>query len=100
MAPKKLENVISPTPSDIDVAQNVAPQPITEIAAALGLVDGEYDPHGHSKAKVLPKPVLDRLADAPSGRYICVAGISPTPLGEGKSTTTVGKPKKFGSNGY
>lgn len=91
MTKRPLQSLISPTPSDIDIAQAVAPLPITEIAAALGLKDGEYDQHGHAKAKVLPKPVLDRLADAPSGRYICVAGISPTPLGEGKSTTTVGE---------
>lgn len=88
---KKLEAMVTPTPSDIEIAQAIEPLPIAQIAAALGLTDGEVEPHGRSKAKVLPKPVLDRLAASPNGRYICVAGITPTPLGEGKSTTTVGE---------
>ena len=91
-------NITSPTPSDIDIAQSIAPLPITEIAAALGLEDAEYEQHGKSKAKVIVKAVLDRLSTVPNGKYVCVAGITPTPLGEGKSTTTVGLCQALGAH--
>jgi len=76
-------------PSDLEIAHTVAPKPIQEIAAALGLHDDELELHGRTKAKV-DLAVLDRLADAPRGKYIDVTAITPTPLGEGKTVTTIG----------
>ncbi|GAG44406.1 unnamed protein product, partial [marine sediment metagenome] len=73
-------------PSDLEIAQAAEPKPITQIAAKLGILEDELDPHGKLKAKV-KLSILDRLADRPSGKYIDVTAITPTPLGEGKSTT-------------
>lgn len=61
------------------------------MVASLGLLEDEVEPYGHFKAKILLK-ARDRMADQEDGYYVCVAGINPTPLGEGKSTTTVGTP--------
>ena len=88
----------TPTPPDIDIAQAQVPLPITEIAKELGLQDADYEQHGKTKAKVVVKEVLGRLGDAANGKYVCVAGISPTPLGEGKSTTTVGLCQALGAH--
>ena len=90
--------VKSPTPSDIDIAQAVEPVAITTIAEIMGLQESEYEQHGRTKAKVLVKPVVERLKESPNGKYVCVAGISPSPLGEGKSTTTVGLCQALGSH--
>lgn len=92
---RKLE-VVSPVPADIDVANSVKPLPVTAIAEELGLQPAEYDCYGKSKAKVLLS-VLDRLQSAPNGYYVVVGGITPTPLGEGKSTTTVGLCQALGA---
>lgn len=88
----------SPTPDDIEIAQAISPLPITQIADALGLLDSECEQYGKCKAKVVASAVLNRLHDAPSGKYVCVAGITPTPLGEGKSTTTVGVCQALGAH--
>jgi formate--tetrahydrofolate ligase len=90
--------VRTPTPSDIEIAQAQEPLPITDIAKILELEDSEYEQYGRNKAKVVVKTVLDRLKDAPNGKYVCVAGITPTPLGEGKSTTTVGVCQALGAH--
>ncbi|KAL4452211.1 hypothetical protein ABPG75_007873 [Micractinium tetrahymenae] len=90
-------NIVSPTPPDIVIAQSVECRPITEIAAKLGLENDDYEPHGHQKAKV-KLSVRDKLAHVPDGKYIVVAGITPTPLGEGKSTTTVGLCQAMGAH--
>ncbi|MEW5298569.1 MAG: hypothetical protein WDW36_001677 [Sanguina aurantia] len=90
-----LLKIKSPVPSDIEIAQSVVPQHISIIAEALGLEASEIDLYGTTKAKVRLE-VRDRLKDAPLGKYIVVAGITPTPLGEGKSTTTVGLCQAFG----
>ena len=73
--------------SDIEIAQAAQMQPITEIAAKLGLEGQSVIPYGHYKAKI-----DHRLAkeDRPEGRLILVTAISPTPAGEGKTTTSVG----------
>ena len=83
-------------PSDLDIAQAAKPKPITQIAANLGILEDELDPHGKLKAKV-KLSILDRLADRPSGKYIDVTAITPTPLGEGKSTTMVGLTQALGT---
>jgi formate--tetrahydrofolate ligase len=76
-------------PSSLEIAQAATPRPITEIGAWLGLLPGELDLFGRDKAKIRLE-VLDRLADRPDGREIVVSAITPTPLGEGKTTTTIG----------
>ena len=82
--------------SDLDIAQAATPQPITEIAARLGLNEDELIPYGKYKAKVR-LDVRDRLADRPQGKYIDVTAITPTPLGEGKTTTTIGLTQALGA---
>ncbi|HEX5466592.1 MAG TPA: formate--tetrahydrofolate ligase [Candidatus Limnocylindrales bacterium] len=76
-------------PSSLEIAQAATPRPITEIADALGILPHELDPYGRDKAKIRLE-ILDRLADRPAGREIVVSAITPTPLGEGKTTTTIG----------
>jgi methylenetetrahydrofolate dehydrogenase (NADP+)/methenyltetrahydrofolate cyclohydrolase/formyltetrahydrofolate synthetase/formate--tetrahydrofolate ligase len=75
--------------SDIEIAQKAEMQPIVDIAKDLGLEREELELYGDYKAKV-KLSVLDRLADAPNGKYIDVTAITPTPLGEGKTVTTIG----------
>lgn len=65
-------------------------RPIKEIASDLGITDEELLLHGHYVAKVDFKKLLDRLEDRPDGKYIDVTAITPTPLGEGKSTSSMG----------
>ncbi len=80
---------MSAVPSDITIAQAAHLRPITEIAAGLGLGEDDIELYGKYKAKI-SLDVRDRLADRPQGKYIVVTAITPTPLGEGKTTTTVG----------
>ncbi|MBQ9414235.1 MAG: formate--tetrahydrofolate ligase [Clostridia bacterium] len=75
--------------SDIEIAQQATPKPITDIAASLGLQPDELIPYGYDKAKIRLS-VRDRLQDKPNGKLILVTAITPTPAGEGKTTTTVG----------
>ena len=86
-----------PVPSDIEIAQHAALKPITEIAADAGLLADELELYGQYKAKVKLE-VLDRLKDAPNGIYVDVTAITPTPLGEGKTTTTVGLSQALGAH--
>lgn len=76
--------------SDIDIAQAATLQRITQVAGEkLGIADEHLEPYGHYKAKISLK-YLDSLKDRPNGKLILVTAISPTPAGEGKTTTTVG----------
>jgi formate--tetrahydrofolate ligase len=75
--------------NDIDIARSAKLIPIETLAASLGLLPEEIEPYGRHKAKIVLS-ALDRLASAPEGRYICVTGINPTPLGEGKTVVTIG----------
>jgi methylenetetrahydrofolate dehydrogenase (NADP+) / methenyltetrahydrofolate cyclohydrolase / formyltetrahydrofolate synthetase len=84
-----LVEIKRPVPSDIEIAQAAKMRPALEIAAELGLTEDELDLHGKYKAKV-HLDVLDRLQDRPQGKYIDVTAITPTPLGEGKTVTTIG----------
>ena len=72
---------------------------IYEIAEILGLEKQELLPHGHHIGKIDFKAVLKRTADRPDGKYIDVTAITPTPLGEGKSTTTIGLTQGLGKRG-
>ncbi|HDZ22242.1 hypothetical protein LCGC14_0450070 [marine sediment metagenome] len=85
-------------PSDIEISRAATPKPITEIAAQAGILPGELEPYGDVKAKV-KLSALDRLKDAPNGKYIDVTAITPTPLGEGKTTTAVGLTQALGAIG-
>jgi formate--tetrahydrofolate ligase len=77
-------------PSDIEIAQNASMLSITEIAQKrLGIAAEYLEPYGRYKAKV-SLPYLESLKDLPDGKVILVTAISPTPAGEGKTTTTVG----------
>ena len=75
--------------SDLEIAQAATLRPITDIAAALGLGDDDLELYGRYKAKIRLE-AIERLQERPSGKYILVTAISPTPLGEGKSTVSVG----------
>jgi hypothetical protein len=88
MIHNKTLSLLTPVPADITIAQAATILPIAEVAKALKLQDDELDLYGKYKAKVSIS-VRDRLAHNPNGKYVCVAGITPTPLGEGKSTTAV-----------
>jgi formate--tetrahydrofolate ligase len=75
--------------SDIDIAQQAKIKRINGIAATLGIPEEHLEPYGHYKAKV-SLDFVDSLKDKPNGKLILVTAISPTPAGEGKTTTTVG----------
>ncbi|WOJ88153.1 formate--tetrahydrofolate ligase [Methylocapsa polymorpha] len=77
-------------PSDIEIAQHAKMRRITDVALdKLGVADEYLDPYGHYMAKI-SLDYIDSLADRPDGKLILVTAISPTPAGEGKTTTTVG----------
>ncbi len=76
-------------PSDLEIAQAANKKPIQEIGAKLNIPTEALIPYGHDKAKVTYKH-LESLTDKPDGKLILVTAISPTPAGEGKTTTTVG----------
>lgn len=90
----------NPVPSDITVSQDIVREvgllPIEDLAKEAGLLPSEVIPWGLAKAKIRLS-VKERLADAPQGNYVVCTGINPTPLGEGKSTTTVGLAQALGS---
>jgi formyltetrahydrofolate synthetase len=90
---------ILPVPSDLDIAQAATVQPIIEIAEKIGLDAEDLIPYGRDKAKV-HLDVLKKLKDRPNGKYVDVTAITPTPLGEGKTTTTVGLTQGLGVLGY
>jgi len=75
--------------TDIDIAQEAQLKPISEIASELQLSMEDWEPYGHTKAKLSDK-LLYKLEDKPDGKVILVTSINPTPAGEGKSTVTVG----------
>ena len=77
-------------PSDLEIARSITPRPILDVARDLGLRDDEVEPYGFTKAKIRLSAIERLEAERPRGKYVVVTGISPTPLGEGKSTTTVG----------
>ncbi len=77
-------------PSDLEIARAVTPRPIVDVARDLGIADGELELYGPTKAKVTLEAIRRLEAERPRGRYVVVTAITPTPLGEGKSTTSVG----------
>jgi len=75
--------------SDIEIAREATAKPIEDIAAKIGIPAENLIRYGHDKAKV-SLDYIDSLKDKPDGKLILVTAITPTPAGEGKTTTTVG----------
>lgn len=88
---------VKPVPSDIEIAQATELLSIVEIAKQVGLGEDDLDLYGKHKAKI-HLDVLDRIKDRPQGHYVDVTAITPTPLGEGKTTTTVGLSQALGAH--
>mgnify|MGYP000402406791 CR=1 FL=1 len=90
----------TPVPSDIEVSQQIVKEvgllPIVDVAKQVGLTEDEVIPWGIAKAKI-PLSARDSRASKPDGNYVVVTGINPTPLGEGKSTTTIGLAQALGA---
>ena len=86
-----------PVPSDIEIAQEADIKPISQVAEEVGLLPEELEFYGPFKAKVKLE-TLERLKDRPNGKYIDVTAITPTPLGEGKSTTMMGLSQALGAH--
>jgi formate--tetrahydrofolate ligase len=75
--------------SDIEIAQRATLKRAVDVAKGLGIPEDALEPYGHNKAKV-SLDYIDSLKSRPNGKLILVTAISPTPAGEGKTTTTVG----------
>jgi formate--tetrahydrofolate ligase len=84
--------------TSLEIAQDAELKPIESIAERSGLLPEEFEPYGRHKAKV-SLGVLDRLQAAPDGKLICVAGVTPTRAGEGKTTTAVSLTQGMGAIG-
>jgi formate--tetrahydrofolate ligase len=80
--------------TDLEIARRANLKPLTEIAAQMGLGERLLEPYGEGVAKV-KLDAIDALADRPKAHYVVVSAITPTPLGEGKTTTTVGLGQGF-----
>jgi len=76
-------------PTSLEIAQAAVLRPVADVAAELGLRPEEVEPHGRHAAKLDPS-ALRRLAAAPEGRLVAVTAVTPTPAGEGKTTTAIG----------
>jgi len=94
--PTKLK-LVRPVPSDIDIAQASDIKPIALVAEEVGILPEELEFYGPYKAKVKLE-ILERLKNIPNGKYVDVTAITPTPLGEGKTTTTVGLSQALGAH--
>jgi len=76
-------------PTDLEIARAASPKPISEVAASMGIGEHLLQPYGSDLAKI-KLDAIEELADRPPAKYVVVTAITPTPLGEGKTTTTVG----------
>jgi formate--tetrahydrofolate ligase len=81
-------------PSDLDIARAASLKPLDDIAAEMGLPARHLEPYGRDVMKI-SLDAIDDLADEPAAKYVVVSAITPTPLGEGKTTTTVGLGQGF-----
>src|ERR1044072_8626826 len=81
-------------PSDLEIARGAHLVPLGDIAAEMGLHEGLLERYGDSVAKIKLE-AIEELADRPRAKYVVVSAITPTPLGEGKTTTTVGLGQAF-----
>lgn len=85
-------------PSDLEIARTADLRPLPDVAADLGIGEHLLEPYGRGVAKVSLDAVAE-LDDRPRGRYVLVSAVTPTPLGEGKTTTTVGLGQAMGRTG-
>jgi formate--tetrahydrofolate ligase len=85
-------------PSDLEIARGADLQPLEDIARQMGIRPGLLEPYGHGVAKI-SLDAIDELADRPRAKYVLISAVTPTPLGEGKTTTTVGLGQGFGHIG-
>jgi formate--tetrahydrofolate ligase len=83
------ERTSVPFPSDLEIARGAKLKPLTGIAAEMGIENHLLEPYGEYVAKIKLE-AIEELADRPKARYVVVSAVTPTPLGEGKTTTTVG----------
>ena len=90
----KTSSIKSPVPSNIEIAQSISPVPIRELIQKLGLNEDNVDVFGRNKAKVH----YFENNDAPRGKYVVVAGMTPTSFGEGKSTACIGISQALGAH--
>lgn len=90
-------DIQNPVPSDFAISRAQKPKNIVDIASEIGILPSELEQYGAYKAKV-QLDLLDRLENRKDGKYILITGITPTPLGEGKSTTTVGLVQALGAH--
>jgi methylenetetrahydrofolate dehydrogenase (NADP+)/methenyltetrahydrofolate cyclohydrolase/formyltetrahydrofolate synthetase/formate--tetrahydrofolate ligase len=88
-----------PMASDLEIARTAKLKPISQVARDLGLEEDEVIPFGSTKAKI-HLDALRRIASNPMGKYVDVTAITPTPLGEGKTTTTIGLVQGLGALGH
>lgn len=94
----KLADLKTPVPSDLEISQHFDSLHIQEICKDAGILESETIYYGTTKAKINAKHVLERLKGNKNGKYIVVTGITPTPLGEGKTTTTLGLSQSIGAH--
>ncbi|KAM4014526.1 C-1-tetrahydrofolate synthase, cytoplasmic [Anomaloglossus baeobatrachus] len=87
----------TPVPSDIEISRSCVPTAISRLSEEIGLLPEEVELYGQTKAKVLLS-TIKRLQGQKDGKYVVVTGITPTPLGEGKSTTTIGLVQALGAH--
>ncbi len=88
-----------PVPSDIEIAYKTELYPIKKVAEHAGILEEELEPHGKYVAKIDYRSVLNRLKNRPNGKLIIVTAITPTPLGEGKTTVSIGLGQAFYERG-
>jgi formate--tetrahydrofolate ligase len=81
-------------PSDLEIARGAALKPLEDVADAMGIASHLLEPHGEEVMKIKLEAIAE-LADRPAAKYVVVSAITPTPLGEGKTTTTVGLGQGF-----
>jgi formate--tetrahydrofolate ligase len=81
--------MVMPLGSDLDIARRASAKPLPDVAWEMGLSEHHLEPYGSSVAKIR-LDAIDDLADRPPAKYVVVTAVTPTPLGEGKTTTTVG----------
>ena len=89
----------APFPSDLAIARAAELRPIVDIATAAGIPEDSLEPYGRHVAKITPS-ALAALADRPRAKYVVVTAVTPTPLGEGKTTTSVGLAQALQHIGY
>jgi len=83
-----------PFPSDLEIARQAMLKPLDDIAAEIGIGEHLLEPYGESVVKI-KLAAIEELAEAPKAKYVVVTAVTPTPLGEGKTTTTVGLGQGF-----